>query len=96
MSRSRNGTVKLSFLDQRMGIPTKVVSKKLNLRHYLKRVGKVGSIPYSHKKKLLACAFLCLCLYSKIQPLCVNFTWNHISYKTRTCIHYNCINIRNK
>lgn len=77
MSRSRNGTVKLSFQDQRMGVPTKVVSKKLNLSHYLKRVGKAGSIPYSHKK-MLACAFLCLCLYSKLQSLCVMFIWDLI------------------
>lgn len=36
ISGSRNVAVRLSFLDQRMCIPTKVVSKKLNLSHYLK------------------------------------------------------------
>lgn len=60
ISGSRNGVVHLSFLDQRVCIPTKVVSKKLNLSHYLKRVGKVASIPSSHKEMILACAFLCL------------------------------------
>lgn len=71
ISGSRNGTVKLSFLDQRMCIPTEVVCKKLNLSHYLKRVGTVGSIPDSHKKMVVACAFLCLCLVQKFR----SFVW---------------------
>jgi hypothetical protein len=84
--------VHLSFLDQRMCIPTKVVSKKLNLSHYLKRVGKVSSIPHSHKEMILACAFLCL---SPIKiPSCDNFIEKHISHRTRTYIHYNCFDIR--
>lgn len=71
ISGSRNGVVHLSFLDQRMCIPTEVVSKKLNLSHYLKRVGKVGSIPHSHKEMILACAFLCLSA-TKAQVLLVD------------------------
>lgn len=44
-SRSRIETTKISFLDQRMCVPTRVVLKKLNLSRYLESEGKIGSTP---------------------------------------------------